>query len=92
MRYDEGGTGLSDREVPEFTIQAFVNDLETVVDRCGLDRFALLGISQGAPVAIAYAVSHPERVSRLILSGGFVRGWNKRGNDGDAPEPKPQSR
>jgi pimeloyl-ACP methyl ester carboxylesterase len=80
VRYDERGIGLSDRDVPEFSFDAFVHDLETVVDSCELDRFALLGISQGAPVALAYAVRHPERVSRLILCGGFAKGWRKRGD------------
>jgi DNA-binding winged helix-turn-helix (wHTH) protein/alpha-beta hydrolase superfamily lysophospholipase len=83
VRYDERGTGLSDREVPEFSFESFVSDLETVVDECGLSRFALLGISQGAPVAIAYAVRHPNRVSRLVLCGGFAKGWHKRGNAAD---------
>ena len=80
IRYDERGTGLSDRDVPDFTFEAFVRDLEAVVDTLRLDRFALLGVSQGAPVAIAYAVRHPERVSRLALSGGFAQGWRRRGN------------
>lgn len=83
IRYDERGTGLSSRDVPDFSFEAFVRDLETVVDDLGLDRFALLGVSQGAPVSIAYAVRHPERVSRLILSGGFALGWRKRGNAAD---------
>jgi pimeloyl-ACP methyl ester carboxylesterase len=60
-----------------------VQDLETVVDAAGLGRFALLGISQGASIGIAYAVRHPERVSQLILSGGFVQGWRKRGSSAD---------
>ena len=80
VRYDERGTGLSDRDVPDFSFEAFVRDLEAVVDRLRLDRFALFGVSQGAPIAIAYAVRHPERVSRLVLSGGFAQGWRKRGN------------
>jgi DNA-binding winged helix-turn-helix (wHTH) protein/pimeloyl-ACP methyl ester carboxylesterase len=83
VRYDERGIGLSDRDVPEFSFEAFVQDLETVVDTYGLHRFALLGISQGAPVSIAYAVRHPERVSRLVLCGGFAKGWRKRGNATD---------
>ena len=83
IRYDERGIGLSSRDVPEFSFEAFVRDLETVVDELGLDRFALMGMSQGAPVSIAYAVRHPERVSRLILSGGFALGWHKRGNAAD---------
>jgi pimeloyl-ACP methyl ester carboxylesterase/DNA-binding winged helix-turn-helix (wHTH) protein len=80
VRYDERGIGLSDRDVPDFSFEAFVDDLETVVDEYGLQRFALLGISQGAPVSIAYAVRHPERVSRLVLCGGFAKGWRRRGN------------
>jgi pimeloyl-ACP methyl ester carboxylesterase/DNA-binding winged helix-turn-helix (wHTH) protein len=80
VRYDERGNGLSDWNVPALSFDAFVRDLETVVDAVGLRRFALFGISQGAPVAIAYTVRHPERVSRLILSGGFAQGWRKRGN------------
>jgi pimeloyl-ACP methyl ester carboxylesterase/DNA-binding winged helix-turn-helix (wHTH) protein len=82
VRYDERGTGLSDRDIAEvaFSFDAFVSDLETVVDACGLERFTLLGISQGAPVAIAYAVRHPERVRRLIVCGGFAKGWRRRGN------------
>jgi pimeloyl-ACP methyl ester carboxylesterase len=55
-----------------------VGDLETVAAAAGITRFALLGISQGCAVSIAYAVRHPERVSHLILYGGFAVGWNKR--------------
>ena len=55
-----------------------MDDLETVVDAAGLDRFALLGISQGCAVSIAYAVRHPERVTRLVLYGGYALGWNRR--------------
>jgi pimeloyl-ACP methyl ester carboxylesterase len=83
VRYDERGTGLSDRDVVDSSFEAFVRDLETVTDSLGLQRFALLGISQGAPVSIAYAVRHPERVSRLVLCGGFAKGWRKRGNAAD---------
>lgn len=78
IRYDARGNGLSDREVEEVTFDAFVSDLETVVDAAGLERFALLGISQGCAVSVAYAVRHPERVTRLILYGGYAQGWNKR--------------
>ena len=55
-----------------------MRDLEAVVDTLGLERFPLLGISQGGPVAITYAVQHPEKVSHLILYGGYARGWAKR--------------
>jgi class 3 adenylate cyclase/pimeloyl-ACP methyl ester carboxylesterase len=78
IRYDARGNGLSDREVPNLTFEKFVDDLEAVVDAAGIDRFALLGISQGCAVSIAYAVRHPERVSRLVLLGGYAIGWKKR--------------
>ena len=79
VRYDTRGCGLSDRDPPEVSFEAWVRDLESVVDAAKLDRFALLGMSQGAATAIAYAVRHPERVSHLILYGGFARGRLKRG-------------
>jgi pimeloyl-ACP methyl ester carboxylesterase len=77
VRYDARGNGLSDRTVDEISFDAFVSDLEAVVDAAGLTRFALLGISQGCAVSIAYAVRHPERVSRLILYGGYALGTSK---------------
>jgi pimeloyl-ACP methyl ester carboxylesterase len=78
IRYDARGNGLSDWEVPAVSLEAFVRDLETVVDAAGLERFPLLGISQGAALSVAYAVLHPERVSHLILYGGFALGPRKR--------------
>jgi DNA-binding winged helix-turn-helix (wHTH) protein/pimeloyl-ACP methyl ester carboxylesterase len=80
IRYDERGTGLSDWEVADISFETFVRDLETVVDALRLDRFAIFGNAQGAAVAIVYAVRHPERVSRLVLSGGYAQGWRARGN------------
>lgn len=77
VRYDERGTGLSDRSVKEFSLESFVGDLESVVDSLKLDRFPLLAISQGGPVAITYAHRHPDRVSHLILHGSFSIGWKK---------------
>jgi pimeloyl-ACP methyl ester carboxylesterase len=74
IRYDERGNGLSDWDA-DISFDAFVHDLETVVDHLGLDRFPLLGISQGCAVSIEYAARHPERVSRLILFGGYAAGW-----------------
>ncbi|RKT74732.1 lysine decarboxylase transcriptional regulator CadC [Saccharothrix variisporea] len=74
VRYDERGCGLSDWEVADLGFDAWVDDLEAVVDAAGLDRFPLLGVSQGGAVAIAYAVRHPERVSRLVLVGAYCRG------------------
>ncbi len=75
LRYDERGCGLSDWEVDDISFEAFVRDLETVVDANGLERFPLLGISQGAAVSIAYAARHPERVSALLLVSGYATGW-----------------
>lgn len=78
IRYDERGTGLSDWNVDDISFDAFVSDLEAVVDALGLERFALLGISQGAAVSVAYAARNPERVSRLVVAGGYALGWRKR--------------
>jgi len=78
VRYDARGNGLSDWEVEELSLDAWVSDLETVVEAAGVQQFPLLGISQGCAISIAYAVLHPERVSRLILYGGFAVGANKR--------------
>ncbi|MFC3194689.1 alpha/beta fold hydrolase [Marinicella sediminis] len=84
IRYDERGCGLSDRDVCDLSFESWVDDLETVVDAVGVDRFPLLGVSQGGAVAIAYAVRHPERVSHLILYGAYGRGRLVR-------DPSPQS-
>ncbi len=78
IRYDERGCGLSDQTVARSTFEDWVHDLETVVDAAGLDRFPLLGVSQGGAVAVAYAARHPERVSRLILAGAYARGRQVR--------------
>jgi pimeloyl-ACP methyl ester carboxylesterase/DNA-binding CsgD family transcriptional regulator len=78
IRYDERGTGLSDRNVADISFEAMVSDLEAVVDEAGLERFALLGMSQGAAIGIAYAVRHPERVTALVLCGGYARGHHHR--------------
>ncbi len=80
IRYDERGNGLSDWDVGDISFEAFVRDLETVVDAVGVDRFALLGISQGCPVSVAYALRHPGRVTHMVLYGGYVRGRHKRGS------------
>jgi pimeloyl-ACP methyl ester carboxylesterase/DNA-binding winged helix-turn-helix (wHTH) protein len=78
LRYDARGNGLSDWDVGEVSLAAWVDDLETVVDAAGLERFPLFGYSQGCAVSIAFAVRHPERVSHLILYGGFATGRMKR--------------
>ena len=66
IRYDERGCGLSDHDAPELSFESWVRDMEAVVDAAGLERFSVLGISQGCSVAIVYAVRHPERVDKLV--------------------------
>ncbi|HSE09718.1 MAG TPA: alpha/beta fold hydrolase [Nocardioidaceae bacterium] len=87
IRYDERGCGLSDWDIKPPTFDSWVKDLETVVDAAGLDRFPLLGISQGGSVAVAYAAKHPERVSKLVLYGTYAQGRLARAvNDEDRRE------
>jgi class 3 adenylate cyclase len=78
FRMDERGCGLSDWEVADISFEAWVRDLEAVVDAAGLERFALFGPSQGAPIAVEYAARHPERVTHLAIWGGYARGAMKR--------------
>lgn len=78
VRYDERGSGLSDRDCPTVGLEEWVGDLERIVDDAGLDRFPLIGLCQGGPVAIAFAARHPDRVSRLILYGTYARGKLRR--------------
>ncbi len=80
VRYDARGNGLSDWSPPSLTFESFVSDLATVFDAAGIERAPLVGLSQGAAVAAAYAARHPERVSRLILIGGCARGWRVKGS------------
>jgi pimeloyl-ACP methyl ester carboxylesterase len=80
LRYDGRGLGLSQREVKEISFNRLVEDLETVVNHAGLERFILIGLSQGGAVAIAYASRHPERLTHLILYGAFARGLLHREN------------
>jgi len=74
LRFDAAGTGLSDPALTPPSLDDLVTDLEAVVDAAGVERFALLGMSQGAAVSIRYAARHPQRVSHLVLFGAFVRG------------------
>lgn len=78
VRYDQRGCGLSDRDVEALSLEAWVGDLEAVVAAAGVERFALLGVFGGGPVAIAYTVRHPERVSHLVLYGTYSRGRLKQ--------------
>ena len=72
IRYDERGHGLSDRDVDDFSLEARVGDLEAVVQHSGVDRFAVMAMSQGGPVAISYVADHLERVTRLIFYGSYA--------------------
>jgi pimeloyl-ACP methyl ester carboxylesterase/DNA-binding winged helix-turn-helix (wHTH) protein len=83
VRYDQRGNGLSQWDVADFSLDRFVEDLEAVAQACEAERFALFGTSQGAPIAIAYACRHPDRVSHLILQGGYERGRLLRISEGD---------
>lgn len=80
IRYDERGNGLSDWNADDLSFAAMVSDLESVADASGLNRFPLLGVSQSCAVSVAYVVRHPERVSHLVLYGGYAKGWRKRGD------------
>jgi hypothetical protein len=80
IRYDPRGSGLSDWDVGDISLDARVSDMETVVNAVGLDRFPIIAFSQGCAVSIAFAARHPERVSHLVLYGGFAVGTNKQPN------------
>ena len=81
VRYDERGCGMTDWNVGDLSFESWVGDLEAVVEAAELrEPFALLGISQGAATCVAYAVRHPERVSHLVLYGGYARGVWRRGD------------
>ena len=81
VRYDPRGSGLSDRNVVNFCLDAWISDLEAVVDAVGLRRFPLIGLCQGGVVAVAYAARYPERVSRLILYDSYLSGAYAEGAD-----------
>lgn len=78
IRYDQRGCGLSDVGEAGFSLEASVDDLEAVADHMGLERFTLMGMSQGGATAVCYAARHPERVSHLVLVGAYARGASWR--------------
>ncbi len=83
VRYDPRGCGLSDRDLGGHdltNLDLWIDDLRRVIDDLGQDRVALLGVSQGGPVAIGFAARYPERVSHLILYGTYARGMKRRGD------------
>ncbi|HET9697877.1 MAG TPA: alpha/beta fold hydrolase [Terriglobales bacterium] len=79
VRYDERGNGLSSWNTQDFSFGAWCNDLQKVTETLSLDKFSLFGISQGAAVAVWYAANFPDRVDKLIIYGGYARGWDMRG-------------
>ncbi len=74
VRYDRRGTGLSDRHVEDYSLEAQVGDLTAVISALGLQRAALLGFSAGGPITLAYAHRNPGVVSHLVLYGTYARG------------------
>ncbi len=86
VRFDSRGNGLSDWEVNDISFESSVGDLTSVIDVLGLDRFALVGSSQGASVAAAYAARHPDRITHLVLYGSYARGRRMRGSEGQIAE------
>jgi len=78
VRFDVRGSGLSDRRVDDLSLDALVNDLDAVVDASGLERFPLLGLCPGGPIAIAYAARYPARVTRLVLYDAYLGGNSQR--------------
>jgi DNA-binding winged helix-turn-helix (wHTH) protein/pimeloyl-ACP methyl ester carboxylesterase len=88
VRYDGRGNGLSDRDVADISQAGFERDLEAVVESAGLERFSLLALSQGVAAAVAFAVRHPQRVSRMILYGAYAQGRTRRKSEVDAETAK----
>jgi DNA-binding SARP family transcriptional activator/pimeloyl-ACP methyl ester carboxylesterase len=88
LRHDARGNGLSDRDIGALSLEAWVSDLEAVVEAAGYERFPLLGISQGCAISVAYALRNPERVSHLILYGGFSSGAFRRENNPEEREER----
>jgi len=79
-RYDQRGTGLSGSPETDYSLERLVEDMLAVADNAGLERFPIWASSQGVPVSLAFAAAHPDRVSRMVLYGGFVQGRAKREN------------
>jgi pimeloyl-ACP methyl ester carboxylesterase/DNA-binding CsgD family transcriptional regulator len=78
LRHDSRGCGLSDRDTGDLSFETWVSDLECVVEAAGFRRFAMVGTCWGGPIAVEYAVRHPERVSHLVLYGTYARGRMRR--------------
>lgn len=81
VRYDQRGSGISDPKLVDMSVEAYANDLLAVADAAGMERFPLVASSQGVPVSVCFAAQHPERVSSLVLFGGFAQGRSRRDHD-----------
>ena len=88
VRFDQRGCGLSEIEIDDFSIERSADDIKSVADAAGLDRFPLYGSSSGARVAVSFAAKYPERVSQLLLLGGYVDGRSLRGGENSAGSPE----
>ena len=86
IRYDQRGNGLSQWSDVDIAFERMVDDMERVIETYGYEKIAILGMSQGASVAIAYSLRQPNRVSHLVLNGGYARGRRQRGNDAEIEE------
>jgi len=89
VRYDQRGTGLSDRDVTRLNVEAFAEDMKAVADACGLEKFPIVASSQGVPIAVHFAANNPERVSKMVFWGGYSQGWAKRDGGANAKVPDP---
>lgn len=78
LRYDPRGCGLSERHATDISFETWISDFEAVIDAAGFDRFPVLGVCQGGPIAVEYTARHPERVNQLVLYGTYARGRSKR--------------
>jgi pimeloyl-ACP methyl ester carboxylesterase/DNA-binding CsgD family transcriptional regulator len=79
IRHDERGCGMTDWNVGDVSLERWIDDLESVIDASGAKQpLILFGVSQGAAASIGYAIRHPERVSHLIIYGGYARGAFRR--------------
>jgi pimeloyl-ACP methyl ester carboxylesterase/DNA-binding CsgD family transcriptional regulator len=82
VRYDERGCGMSEWKASDLSLDRWTDDLDAVITAAGPSApVTLLGISQGAATCVRFAIRHPDRVARLILYGGYSRGWQHRSAD-----------
>lgn len=86
IRYDQRGNGMSDWDDVDISFEKMVDDMECVIDQYDHEQVAILGMSQGASVAIAYMTRWPDKVSHLVLNGGYARGRRRRGSEKDKAE------